>query len=250
MSGAKKISVRGRTAATVLAVAAISLTVATFSIAGGAGAATDTQVSVSYAAAQSQGDGCASGADAMSLTKQTTEDSYSFVVTIPTDLCSSVPAKALAYAMPDNRMWPWPQRLAAQEAVTFSDAGVYTITFAKGCDPVQFDLVTGAAPEVIDPFGDHHGPLVFPHTDEYNVSGSAYQYFPPVDRCVDPTSSTSTPDSSTSSTTEVPVTVEPATTIPTDGPSDTDPASVSGQPAATVGGVQATQSPASLTVAG
>lgn len=252
MSGAGKGAARTRAVASVVALAAMVLAVGTLAIAGPAGGAEgDPIISVSFEPAQSQGDGCAAP-ESMVLDKVTTDDTYSFVVTVETDLCSPVSAAAAAYAMPDNRVWPWPQMLVEKVDVTFQDAGVTTITFAKDCDPIQFDLVNGATPDVINlvPF-EPHGPLVFPHTDQFNTNGSAYQYWPPVDRCVEPTSTTN-PDSPTSSTTPsstTPVTVQPATTITT--PGDTTPGvSPSGEPGVTVGGVQTTQSPAALSVAG
>lgn len=243
---------RSRVAATA-AVAVVAL--ASLALSGVASGADDegSMISVSFEPAQSQGEGCASAADALSFKKVTTPESYSFVVTVSTDLCTSINAKAAAYAMPNNRSWPWPQTLVETDEVPLGPAGVTTVTFAKGCDPIQFDLVTGATPASIDPFGAHHGPLLFAHTDQYNTSGSAYQFWPLRGNCVEPTVPSSTPESTPSTpTSEVPVTVEPSTEDNPEG-GDSGPAATvdsAAQPAATVGGVQATQSPAALTVAG
>ncbi|MFV0317485.1 MAG: hypothetical protein ACK5O2_11080 [Microthrixaceae bacterium] len=263
MSSAEVRSNKKRTAATVVAFATMALAVAIVSLGGSAGGQEAGKIiSIDYAAAPSQGDGCASREDSMSMAKQTTAESYSFVVTVATDLCSPVPATAVAYAMPDNRSWPWPQRLLESEAVTFEEAGVYTISFAKACDPIQFDLVTGATPELIDPFGAHHGPLVFPHTDQYNTNGSAYQYWPPRATCTPTTTTTPSGPTSSTTTSSVPVTVNPSTTIqgpgvttpgggttPTvGGNSGTNPAA---SPAATVGAAQESRAAsAPLSVAG
>jgi hypothetical protein len=234
-------------------VAVVVVALASLALSGVASGADDEPsiISVSFVAGESQGDECASAEDALSFKKVTTPESYSFVVTVSTDLCTPIDAKAAAYAMPNNRSWPWPQTLVETKEVPLGPAGVTTVTFAKGCDPIQFDLVTGATPETIDPFGEHHGPLLFPHTDQYSTSGSAYQFWPPRDGC-EPTTSTSTPEStsSTASTSEVPVTVQPATTVRADTDVSGTGTNSAQQPAATVGGVQATQSSAALTVAG
>lgn len=247
--GMSRTGRRPKVVATVAVMVVALGSLALSGIAGGADAE-GSMISVSFEPMQSAGDGCANG-KAMSLKKVTTPESYSFVVTVPTDLCSPVDATAAAYAMPNNRAWPWPQSLVETEAVVLGEAGVTTITFAKGCDPIQFDLVTGVTPAQIDPLGAHHGPLVFPHTDQYNTNGSAYQYWPSSDDCVDSTSSSSTPETPDSTpSSEVPVTVEPATTIASDGGDSGAAPGSEGQPAATVGGVQATASPAALAVTG
>lgn len=244
---------RSRVVATIAVMVVALVSLAMSGVASGAGGETP-MISVSFDPGQSQGQGCATAANALSFKKVTTPDTYSFVATVSTDLCTSIDAKAAAYAMSNNRSWPWPQTLVETQEVPLGPAGVTTVTFAKDCDPIQFDLVIGATPETIDPFGSHHGPLLFPHTDQFNTSGSAYQYWPLSAGCEESTSSTSTPGSTSSTPTsgEVPVTVEPATSLPTDatdpGPGATvDPAA---EVPATVGGIQATQSPAALTVAG
>ncbi len=246
---------RSRAVATA-AVAIVAIASLAFSgVAGGAGEGDGEAsiISVRFEAGTSQGDGCTDARSAMSLKKVTTPDSYSFVVTLATDRCNPLEAKAAAYAMPDNRGWPWPQTLVETDDVVLDEAGVYTITFTKDCDPIQFDLLTGATPERIDPLGPHHGDLLFPHQDLVTYNGSAYQYWPSRDDCVGPTSSTSTPGSTSSTpTSEVPVTVSPQTSTPTEGgvgvPSEGG--GPTGGPPEGVGGIQASQSPASLTVAG
>lgn len=245
---------RSRVIATA-AVAVLALTsLAMSGVASGADDET-SMISVAFVAAQSQGEGCASAADSLSFKKVTTPKSYSFVVTVSTDLCTPISAKAAAYAMPNNRSWPWPQTLVKTEEVPLGPAGVTTVTFAKDCDPIQFDLVIGATPASVNPFEPltYHGPLLFPHTDKYNTSGTAYQFWPPREGCVESTSSSSTPGSTPSKppSSEVPVTVEPSTeNNPQGGSGPAATVDSAAQPAATVGGVQATQSPASLTVAG
>lgn len=250
---------RHRRVVATVAVAAVAL--ASFAMSGVAGGADDesSMITVSFEGKQSEGEGCAA-ADAMSMTKVTKPESYSFVVTVKTDLCTPIDAKAAAYAMPDNRAWPWPQTLVETKDVNLGPAGVTTVTFAKDCDPVQFDLFTGAAPAKIDPFGSHHGPLLFPHKDKFNTSGSAYQYWPLRSQCEEPTptptpSPTPTPGPTPTPTPgDVPVSVNPDTDDRPDGgpggAAEDSTVDGAGQPPATVESVQATKVGAELTVAG
>jgi hypothetical protein len=74
-------------------------------------------------------------------------------------ICGDV--TAAVYAMPNDRANPWPQ--SRLESETFQiGPGVTVIRFAKGCTPVQFDLVTGPTPLTIRPdTGPMHGPMLY-----------------------------------------------------------------------------------------
>lgn len=98
------------------------------------------------------------------LTHATFSDSSTFRLRVvaPADPCQPIHAKAAIYAMPGKGA-QWPQTLKEVVPFTISEAGVTTITFAKTCTPVQFDVVTGATPPTIIPLiGEFHGPLLFP----------------------------------------------------------------------------------------
>jgi hypothetical protein len=87
--------------------------------------------------------------------------SSQWVLTIKAKSPICEPVTAAIYAMPDNVFWPWPQQKV--ESTTFDvPAGTTTITFDKTCGATQFDVVTGATPERIQPTtGPMHGPLLF-----------------------------------------------------------------------------------------
>lgn len=98
------------------------------------------------------------------LTNTVFSDSSTFRLRVvaPSDPCQPIEAVAAIYAMPGGGA-AWPQTLKEAVPFTISEAGTTTITFAKTCTPVQFDVVTGATPPVISPLGgEMHGPLLFP----------------------------------------------------------------------------------------
>ena len=190
--------------------------------------------------------------------------SFQVIITLDAPLCEPVEAVAAAYLMPprgnpwpadwwevaQDTWWPnffppipdgfpapptpdtsyaWPQELATYEYFTLGDAGDTVITFLKGCDPLQFDVIRseGAgvdadAPQFIDPAsGDMHGPLLFPPTYGFGAGGSAVQYYPPrgCDRRTttddDPgeTTTTTTTTASTTTTTASATTSTPPTIV-------------------------------------
>lgn len=92
--------------------------------------------------------------------------------------CNSVTAHAVIYLMPENG-GAWPQTLDQKQTFTINKPGITTITFAKHCVPAQFDVVTGATPPVIAPWGPWHGLPLFP----FQFLTTSLQYFPGPD-CV------------------------------------------------------------------
>lgn len=89
------------------------------------------------------------------------DDVFRLTVTADAPLCEPITATAAIYAMPDDPAQQWPQTLVETEDVVIGPAGTYVFEFAKDCDPVQFDVINGPTPQVID-ITNPHGPLLFP----------------------------------------------------------------------------------------
>ena len=147
-------------------------------------------ITITQTPAENQNAACLPGLLALSNTHSADATSFKLIVTASAPLCEPVQATAVVYAMPGNGV-AWPQTLVETKPFTISQAGVTEITFAKGCDPVQFDVITGATPPNISPTGVWHGPMLFPLD-----TGTALQFFP--EDCNEPTT-----------------TVAPSTTVPT-----------------------------------
>lgn len=106
----------------------------------------------------------------LALTHSVSETPTAFTLKIyaSPSLCQPVSATAAIYAMPlDGSQWP--QQLALKQDFTIPGPGVTTVTFQKGCLPAQFDVLTGATPQVISPTGPWHGPLLFPFALETSL---------------------------------------------------------------------------------
>ena len=69
-------------------------------------------------------------------------------------LCEPLTAKAVVYTMPSNGD-TFPQQLNETKDISIQEAGDTLIVFAKECDRVQYDLVTGAPPAVLNTGFDH-----------------------------------------------------------------------------------------------
>ena len=174
----------------------------------------------------------------LGLTYTTANDPETFTLRIiaASAPCTPIEAKAVVYAMPGNGEL-WPQTLSEAVPFTISEAGVTEIVFAKGCGPVQFDVLTGDTPTVISPLGAWHGPLLFPFD-----TATSLQYFG--DPSCNPTTTT-TASTTTSSTPEV----NGSTTLPTVSSTAPPPEveSVTTLPAQVAG---TTQEPAQLALTG
>jgi hypothetical protein len=83
--------------------------------------------------------------------------------------CAPISATAAIYGMPTGGA-QWPQTLKLTKSFTITGPGTTDVVFTKDCTPSQFDVVTGATPQVIGPLGDMHGPLLFPFNTD-----TAYQ---------------------------------------------------------------------------
>lgn len=150
------------------------------------------------------------------LSRQVNNTSEFFELTVRASAapCDPINAKAVIYAMPGNGV-AWPQTLVEVKEFTISKAGTTSIRFDKTCDPQQFDVITGAAPEVISPEGEHHGPLLFPLDTEtalqhWGCDDSTTSTSSTTTTEVGPTSSITTPPSSV---TTVPVSVAPTSEV-------------------------------------
>lgn len=154
----------------------------------------------------------------LTYTTENTPESFTLRIVAASPPCSPFEAKAVVYAMPTNGE-QWPQTLSEAVPFTISEAGVTEVVFAKGCEPVQFDVLTGATPAVISPLGEWHGPLLFPFD-----TATSLQWFGSPD-CVPTTSTTTTSTPQVIGSTTIPVVssttppeVAAETTVPTAAP--------------------------------
>lgn len=165
-------------------------------------------------------EGCLPSAFVLTRQVHNTSEYFELVVRASAPPCDPVHASAVRYAMPGNGV-TWPQTLVEKVDFTISKAGTTTIRFDKTCDPMQFDVITGDAPPVISPEGDHHGPLLFPLDTD-----TALQHWGCVENSTTTstsTTSTTTPSTTTStlptaSTSTVPTEVLPTSTVPVTAP--------------------------------
>ena len=153
------------------------------------------------------------------LTAEVEDTATNFVVTVRlfTDFCSPVEVKSAIYSMPSTG-GSWPQNLAVVKSFTLDKAGTTVITFTKGCEPVQFDVLTGSTPSPIHPdFGVMHGPLLFPTTALMHFGVNPCATGPTTSTIFEPTPTVlgSTTVVTTTTTTTPPVSVAPTSTPPT-----------------------------------
>ncbi len=97
----------------------------------------------------------------LAVTAAETEAAFVVTIQLSADLCDPVDAKAAIYKMPDSGSWP--QTLATVRSFEVKTAGTTVVTFAKGCERVQFDLHTQGTPDWIHPDVVMHGPLLTPN---------------------------------------------------------------------------------------
>jgi hypothetical protein len=164
-----------------------------------------------------------------------TATTFTVTIVVPRNLCTPVGATAAVYAMPSATV-AWPQTLVSRTPFTMQQSGTYTVTFSKGCDPQQFDLIAGTSnsvtPPTIAPTGPWHGPLLFPFdtTTALQWPGNCTPTTTTTSSTssTTSTSTTSTTTSSTTSTTVPTSTTTPSSTT-TPGPTTTVPADVAGE---------------------
>lgn len=159
---------------------------------------------------------CLPPALALRQSTRNTATTFTLTIRVSAPLCSRVNAVAAIYRMPGNGV-AWPQTLVRSVPFTLREPGVTEVIFTKGCDPVQFDVITGATPSTISPLGPFHGPLLFP----FDLSTSLQWW-----GCVPPSTTTTSTTTSSSTTTTIDdncenytpgsVTVTPSTARPGD----------------------------------
>lgn len=212
----------------------------------------DSHVMVEQTSKNAVGE-CAPGVFGLTYNVMSNEDVFQLTVNSNSDPCSPITAHAVVYGMPGGGQGPWPQTLLEKETFTISEAGTTVITFSKDCSPMQFDVLTGATPEVISPDGAFHGPLLFPFDTE-----TAFQYFGDPG-CAEVSPSTTTQETTTTTeetTTTSTTTTEPAdvlgtsTTAPDDSGAGSSATLVPNAPTETTAVVQGAQETRALAVTG
>ncbi len=200
-----------------------------------------TDISVVFTPADVQGP-CVPTGFGLTYVVHSDDDVFRLTVTAASPQCSPIEAHAVIYAMPGNGE-AWPQELVEKAPVTISEAGVYEITFSKECDPVQFDVVTGATPQTITPLGEFHGPMLFP----FDIN-TAQQYWGDAADCPPPSTTTTTSTTASTTTTSTPE-VLPTTIVP---PPEVDGVTtIAPNPGNTeVAGTSTTRQPAALALTG
>ena len=114
--------------------------------------------------------------------------------------------------------------LVDSKRFTLQAAGVTEIRFTKGCAPQQFDVLTGATPQVIAPNGEFHGPLLFPFD-----TNTALQWWGSTcaqTTTTSPVETTTTRPGTTTTTSVTSTTVETNTTLVPSTTTTTSPANV------------------------
>jgi len=107
------------------------------------------------------GRGCLPALFALRQTSSEDEQTFRLRISVTAPLCEPLAATAAVYAMPlDGSQWP--QRRLETRDFTLSGNGVTEVVFTKPCSPAQLDVVTGPTPLEIAPWGEWHGPLLFP----------------------------------------------------------------------------------------
>lgn len=87
--------------------------------------------------------------------------SFTLRITVAAPLCAPLDVTAAIYAMPGDGV-AWPQDLRETLGFVLSEPGITDVTFTNDCSPLQFDVLTGPTPQVIAPWGEWHGPMLFP----------------------------------------------------------------------------------------
>lgn len=121
---------------------------------------------------------------------QSDADTFKLTINLQAPLCTPLSGKAVVYKMPaDGSLWP--QKLAEVKDFTISQPGDTVITFAKMCDAVQYDVISGNAPDILNTGFDQQ--LFFPGNLEtaYQFPGST------TGECLDAASTTSATSTTT-----------------------------------------------------
>lgn len=186
-----------------IAVAA-ALTVPAVAFTAGAAVPGPSSIEVTFTPSGSDA-ACRPPALGLSRSVQNTPDRFTVRIIVTDPLCTEVDAAAVIYSMPGDGV-AWPQQLASRVDIKLKDPGVTEVRFLKGCDPAQFDVITGASPQTISPVGPWHGPLLFPFD-----TATTLQHWGR-DGCDTTTTTTTTTTTDAPTTTEAPATTDAPTT--------------------------------------
>jgi hypothetical protein len=170
----------------------------------GGAAGAETTITVETTPAENQGELC----DLPDVSSSDTAEAFSVRIVLTGPLCGDQNVHAVAYAMPGNGQ-AWPQTLIAQQSFTLDRAGTTVVTFSKGCDPVQFDVLTGATPKSINSPLDH-GPVLTPG----DPNQSALQWMGGGENCGTTTTTTTTEKPPVQPPGTPPPAVQGSTTVP------------------------------------
>jgi hypothetical protein len=204
-----------------------------------AGAAAASIISVTQRPSTIDLGPCRPGITALTYETIDRQDSFTLRIVAATEPCSPLAAVAAAYRMPDG-FAAWPQTLAERRDLLIDAAGVTEVRFAKGCVPLQFDVVTGATPDTIAPWAQWHGPLLFPGDVR-----TARQHRPSAN-CGAPTTTTTVAPS----TTATPSTTAPTPTLPTSTTAPVSPTTVTIAPSGATTSVPGPSSATPVSVLG
>ena len=138
----------------VAIVAAASLVAACSSVTPYARTASTDDISIAFTS-WGGGGACVQPSDAIfnrTLTYSLHHDPTTFTIALHLSerLCYPIEATAVIYVMPGDGL-SWPQTLAGSKQVTLQESGSTVVSFTKGCDPVQLEVVTGEVPPIIQP---------------------------------------------------------------------------------------------------
>jgi hypothetical protein len=152
-------------ALTLVAGALLTLGQFVFSPAG-AGAVTGDDVTIEFTAAEYEGECVPRGQSMVDgtriVTTSETETTFTVSIELIADICDPIEIKAAIYKMPGTGSWP--QTLGLVKTFQIQEAGTTVVTFLKGCERVQFDVLTRETPDWIHPDVIMHGPLLTPDT--------------------------------------------------------------------------------------
>jgi hypothetical protein len=151
---------KGMRALLATVIAGAALVMVTSAVAGAAPSMMHSNISVTHFPSPLQAF-CLPAQAALTNSVRSDEASFTVRIEVAAPLCEPIEAVAAIYRMPGSGV-AWPQELMEFSRFTIARAGAIEVRFTKTCVPAQFDVLTGAVPQTISPWGEAHGPLLFP----------------------------------------------------------------------------------------
>jgi hypothetical protein len=178
------------------------------------------------------------------ITTSETDTTFTVSIQLLADLCDPIDAKAAIYKMPATGSWP--QTLGIVRPFQIQEAGTTLVTFTKGCERVQFDVLTRETPDWIHPDVIMHGPLLTPDTSlQFFGTGECVGTTTTAPSTIvpPPTSVAGSTTIAEPTTTAAPTSAAPTSTVPQQvfaattqrPPLGSEPAATSGAPLAVTG---------------